>query len=189
MEVSGNALRPGHIIQFEDSLWMVVKTQHTQPGKGGAYMQVELKNVMDGTKKHHRFRSSESVKSIYREEVPYQYLYQDQDQYVFMNPETYEQITLSEGLLSGSPKFLQEGMQVMIGFYNQSPISVTLPPQVVLTVEEADPVVKGQTASASYKPAVLSNGIKTSVPPHITPGTKVVINTEDAGYVERYKED
>ena len=187
MHIDGNALRPGQVILHQDRLWVVTKTQHTQPGKGGAYMQAELKDIQNGTKKNERFRSSETVEKVFLEEVPYRYLYQQQGEYTFMHPESYEQISLGANLLNVSADFLQENMEVLIGFYEDAPIFVNLPPQVVLLIEETDMVVKGQTASSSYKPAQLENGMRIMVPPHIEAGTKVVVNTEDGNYVERFK--
>lgn len=152
-------------------------------------MQAELKDIQDGTKKNERFRSSETVEKVFLEEVPYRYLYQQQGEYTFMHPETYQQISVGENLLNVSADFLQEDMEVLIGFHEEKPIFVHLPPHVVLTIEETDMVVKGQTASSSYKPAQLENGIRIMVPPHIEAGTKVVVSTEDGTYVERFKGD
>lgn len=189
MRIGGNALRPGQVILHQNRLWVITKTQHTQPGKGGAYMQAELKDIKDGTKKNERFRSSETVEKVFLEEVPYRYLYQQQEEYTFMHPESYQQISLGADLLNVSPDFLQENMEVSIGFYEDAPIFVNLPAQVVLTIVETDMVVKGQTASSSYKPAQLENGMRIMVPPHIEAGIKVVVNTEDGTYVERFKGD
>lgn len=188
MKIEGNQIRPGNIILHEGKLWTVTKTQHTQPGKGGAYMQVEMKDIREGTKKNERFRSSEGVDRVIVEEIEHQFLYQDDDSLVLMDQETYEQINASKDLLSGDILYLKDGMIVTVGMYEGAAISVTLPDHVVLLVEESDPVVKGQTASSSYKPAILENGLKVMVPPHIGQGTKVIIDTRDNSYVERYKE-
>jgi elongation factor P len=188
MKVSGNALRPGNIISHQNRIWAVVSTQHTQPGKGGAYMCVILRDVRDGTKKDERFRAAEDVERLFIEEIDYGFLYQNGPEYTFMNPETYEQVTLDPILFNVSADFLQTGMVVKVGFYDNSPLFVTLPSQVVLVVEEADPVVKGQTAASSYKPARLANGMRVMVPPYIDIGVQIVVNTEDSTYVERYKE-
>jgi elongation factor P len=188
MKIGGNEVRPGNVILYENRLWLVVKTQHTQPGKGGAYMQVELKDMKEGTKKNERFRAAEPVERIFIDEKEFQYLYSEQESFVLMNQETYDQIAVSEDVFSASVHFLQEGMILTVGFYENSVIYVNLPSQVVLEVVEADGVVKGQTASSSFKPAKLSNGMKTSVPPHIEIGTKILINTQDCSYVERFKE-
>ncbi|CAO5677958.1 MAG: Elongation factor P [Holosporales bacterium] len=188
MKISGNEIRIGNVIEFENSLWVAVKTQHTQPGKGGAYMQVELKNLINGTKKNERFRSAESVERVFLEELPYQYLYADGEDLVFMDQQTYDQITLSKEFVGDAANFLQDNMVVDVCLYEGKPLSVKLPDTVVLEIAEAEPVVKGQTASSSYKPAVLSNGLRILVPPHIDAGMRVVVNTADGTYVERSKD-
>ncbi len=188
MKINGNAIRPGMVIEHQNRLWRAVKIQHTQPGKGGAYLQVELKDVRDGTKLNERFRSSEMVERARLDQKQHQYLFADGDMYTFMDTESYEQVSLNVDLIGKEQTvFLQEGMNVNIESYEDSPISVQLPDTVVLEVTEADAVVKGQTASSSYKPAVLENGLKTLVPPHIAAGTRIVVNTADASYVERAK--
>ena len=189
MRIKGNAIRPGNIIEHKDRLWRAVRIQHTQPGKGGAYLQVELKDVRDGTKLNERFRSSEDVERVRLDQRDHQFLYAEAgDMLTFMDKESYDQITLHKDLLGEPAVFLQEGMDVVIESYEGSPISVLLPDTVVMTIVEADPVVKGQTASSSYKPAVLENGVRTSVPPHIESGTRIVVNTADGSYVERAKD-
>jgi elongation factor P len=187
MKISGNEVRPGNVLLEDNRLWAVLRAQHTQPGKGGAYMSVVLKDLRDGTKRDTRYRAAESVERVFIDEGEYEFLYKDGDSYIFMNPETYEQIPLGESAFTVSIDFLQPSMRVKISFYESTPLFVTLPAQVALEVVEADPVVKGQTATSSYKPARLSNGIKTLVPPHIETGTMVLINTEDASYAERVK--
>lgn len=190
MKIDGNQVRPGNVLSMNGALWVVTKTQHTQPGKGGAYMQVELKSLKEGSKRNERFRSDEKVERIFLEETPYQFLYAEgADRFVLMNQKTYEQITLGAEMFSAPISFLTEGMEVMVSFHEGEPITAELPHNVVLEVIEADPVVKGQTASASYKPAVLSNGEKVMVPAHITAGIKIIVDTRDGSYVERYKED
>ena len=189
MKINGNAVRPGMVIEHQGRLWRAVKIQHTQPGKGGAYLQVELKDIRSGTKLNERFRSSETVERIRLDQKPYQYLYSDGGIYTFMDTENYEQVAVGEDLIGGEQvKFLRESMEVTIESYEDSPIGVRLPDTVVLEITEADAVVKGQTASSSYKPAVLENGVRTLVPPHIAAGTRVVINTIDGSYVERAKD-
>ncbi|MGB0670193.1 MAG: elongation factor P [Rhodospirillales bacterium] len=189
MKINGNAIRPGNIIEHQGRLWRAVKIAHTQPGKGGAYLQVELKDIRDGTKLNERFRSSETVERVRLDQKNYQYLYSEGDMYTFMDLENYEQIALNADLIGEDQIiFLQENMEVVIESYEESPISVSLPDTVVLEIVEADAVVKGQTASSSYKPAVLENGFKTLVPPHIEAGTRVVVNTADGSYVERAKD-
>ena len=188
MKINGNEIRIGNVIEHQGKLWVVVKKQHTQPGKGGAYMQVELKNLTEGTKTNQRFRSAESVELVRLDTAPYQYLYADGDSLVFMDQETFEQISLSGDFVGEGAQYLQDGMIVNVSFYEDKPLSIDLPAKVTLTIAEADPVVKGQTASSSFKPAVLENGLRTMVPPHIESGMRVVINTEDGSYVERAKE-
>lgn len=188
MKVNGNAVKIGNIIEYEKKLWVVVKTQHTQPGKGGAYMQVELKALVEGTKTNVRFRSAETVERVFLDQAPYQYLYADGDDLVFMDQETFEQIHIARDFVGDAADFLQDGMVVDVSSYEGKPISVQLPDTVVLTITEADPVVKGQTASSSFKPAVLENGLRVMVPPHIESGMRVVVNTEDGTYVERSKD-
>ncbi|MCY3827956.1 MAG: elongation factor P [Rhodospirillaceae bacterium] len=187
MRINGNAIRPGNIIEHNGRLWRVAKTQHTQPGKGGAYLQAEMKDIRDGTKLNERFRASESVEKVRLDEAQFQFLFADGDEVTFMETETYEQITLNRELLGEPAVFLQDGMTVTVQSYEGSPIGVELPDSVVMEVVEADAVVKGQTASSSYKPAVLENGERIMVPPHIEAGTKIVVATADGSYMERAK--
>ncbi len=189
MKINGNAIRPGNIIEHQGRLWRAVKIQHTQPGKGGAYLQVELKDIRDGTKLNERFRSSETVERVRLDQKQYQFLYGDGDDYTFMDSDSFEQITLNIDFIGeDAAKFLQEGMNVMIESYEDSPIGVELPETVTMRIVEADPVVRGQTAASSYKPAVLENGVRVMVPPHVESGTRVVVNTADATYVERARD-
>jgi elongation factor P len=189
MKIDGNQIRPGNVIEHQDRLWRAVKIQHVKPGKGGAFLQVELKDIRDGTKLNERFRSSETVERVRLDQKDYQFLYSDGDAYTFMDNETYEQVTVDKDMIGeDAVPFLQDGMTVSIESFEESPISVTLPEHVTLEITEADAVVKGQTASSSYKPAVLENGVRTLVPPHIEAGTRVVINTADGSYVERAKD-
>jgi len=188
MKISGVDIRPGNIIEYEGGIWRAVKIQHTQPGKGGAYMQVEMKNLIDGRKTNVRFRSAETVERVRLDTKDFQFLYHDGDMLVFMDKDSYEQVSLPEDLLGEAGDFLQDGMDVMMELYNERPISVQLPEQVEATIVEADAVVKGQTASSSYKPAVLSNGVRTMVPPFVGTGTKIVVMTADGSYVERAKD-
>src|SRR5262249_10082654 len=160
MKINGNSIRPGNIIEHQGRLWRAVKTQHTQPGKGGAYLQVELKDIRDGTKTNERFRSSETVERVRLDEKEYQFLFADGEDYTFMDSETFEQITLNADLIGEPAAFLQEGMVVAVESYEDSPISVSLPESVIMQIVEADPVVKGQTAASSYKPAKLENGVR-----------------------------
>ena len=183
MKISGVDIRPGNIIEYENGIWKVAKIQHTQPGKGGAYMQVEMKNLQDGRKTNVRFRSADTVEKVRLDTSDYQFLYEDGDMLVFMDQVNYEQITLPSDLLGDARPFLQDGMQVMLELWEEKPISVQLPQQVEAEIVEADAVVKGQTASSSYKPAVLDNGVRIMVPPHIESGTRIVVDVYEQTYV------
>ncbi|HXG80771.1 MAG TPA: elongation factor P [Sphingomicrobium sp.] len=185
MKISGVDIRPGNIIEYEGGIWRAVKIQHTQPGKGGAYMQVEMKNLIDGRKTNVRFRSAETVERVRLDTKDFQFLYHDGDSLVFMDKENYEQVSLPEDLIGEPAAFLQDGMDVVMELYNERPISVQLPDTIEATIVEADAVVKGQTASSSYKPAVLDNGVRVMVPPHITSGTRIVVDTYSREYVRR----
>jgi elongation factor P len=185
MKISGVDIRPGNIIEYEGGIWRAVKIQHTQPGKGGAYMQVEMKNLIDGRKTNVRFRSAETVERVRLDTKDFQFLYRDGDMLVFMDTDTYDQVALPQDLLGEAAAFLQDGMQVKLDIYNEKPISVELPDQVEATIVEADAVEKGQTASSSYKPALLDNGVRVMVPPHITAGTKIVVDVYNQEYVRR----
>jgi elongation factor P len=189
MKIDGNDIRPGNVIEHQNRLWRAVKIQHVKPGKGGAYLQVELRDVRDGTKLNERFRSAETVERVRLDQKQYQFLFADADNYTFMDQETYEQVMLGSDILGPEQsQFLQDGMIVTIESYEDSPIGLKLPEKITLTVVEADAVVKGQTASSSYKPAVLENGMKVLVPPHIEAGTRIVVSTADVTYVERAKD-
>ena len=188
MKINGNMIRPGNVIEHNGRLWVAVKIQHTQPGKGGAYLQVELKDMQSGTKLNDRFRSSESVERVQLEQKPYAFLYKDGSDYTFMDQETYEQVTLNEEFIGDAVDFLVENMVVDVAMYEGKPLTIQLPENVVRTVIEADPVVKGQTASSSYKPAMLDNGRRILVPPHVESGMRIVVNTSDGSYVERARD-
>lgn len=187
MKIDGVSIRPGNVLQHKDRLWVVVKTQHTQPGKGGAYMQVEMKDIRDGTKLNERFRSAETVERVRLDQKDYQFLYEDDGQLHFMDNTDYEQIALNKEQVGDQAAFLQEGMIVTIESFEGDPIGVQLPDQVEVEVVEADPVVKGQTAASSYKPAVIDNGLRVMVPPFIETGTRIVVSTSDCSYIERAK--
>jgi elongation factor P len=189
MKIAGNEIRIGNVIEHQGRLWRAVKTQHVKPGKGGAFLQVELRDIREGTKLNERFRSSASVERVRLDQKDFQFLYSDGDAYTFMDDETYDQVTLDKAMIGEEAvKYLQDGMKVNIESFEDLPISITLPDTVALEVTEADAVVKGQTASSSYKPATLENGVRTLVPPHIETGTRIVVNTEDGSYVERSKD-
>ncbi|MEE9433129.1 MAG: elongation factor P [Sphingorhabdus sp.] len=185
MKISGVDIRPGNILEYEKGLWKVVKIQHTQPGKGGAYMQVEMKNLVDGRKTNVRFRSADNVEKVRLDNKDFQYLYTDGDNLVFMDKENYEQIMLNSEMLGDEVAFLQDGMDVTLELYEEKPISVQLPDQIEAEIVEADAVVKGQTASSSYKPAVLDNGVRVMVPPHIGAGTRIIVDVYAREYVKK----
>ncbi|HET6536888.1 MAG TPA: elongation factor P [Sphingopyxis sp.] len=185
MKISGVEIRPGNILEYEAGLWKVAKIQHTQPGKGGAYMQVEMKNLIDGRKTNVRFRSADTVEKIRLDTKDFQYLYAEGEDLVFMDKDSYEQITIAKDIVGEAADFLQDGMDVVLELWEERPISVELPEQIEATIVEADAVVKGQTASSSYKPAVLDNGVRVMVPPHIASGTRIVVNVADREYVRR----
>ena len=185
MKISGVEIRPGNIIEYEGGIWRAVKTQHTQPGKGGAYMQVEMKNLIDGRKTNVRFRSAEVVERVRLDTKDFQFLFAEGDNLTFMDKDTYDQVQLPRDLLGDAAAFLQDGMDVTMELYEERPISVQLPDTIEATIVEADAVVKGQTASSSYKPAVLDNGVKIMVPPHIGSGTRIVVDVYEQTYVRR----
>lgn len=187
--IGANSIRAGNILNYNGKLWIVSKTpEHTMPGKGGAFVQVEMKDIKTGTKLNERFRSAESVDRVTLEQKDFQYLYPEGDNMLtLMDLESYEQITVSKELAGDAAVFLQDNMTVVVESYEGSVLSITLPDTVILEITEADPVVKGQTATSSYKPAILENGVRIMVPPFIESGTRVVVKTEDSSYVERAK--
>ena len=188
MKVTALTLKPGHVIDYNGKLFVVLKSEAIQPGKGNAVVQVQMRDVMTGTKTDERFRTQETVEKAFVEEKDFQYLYDEGDSATFMNAETYDQISVDKELIGDPAVYLQEGMVVSISLHDDKPLSVTLPKHVTMEVTEAEPVVKGQTASSSYKPAVVENGQRVMVPPHIATGTRIVINTMDSTYVERAKD-
>ncbi len=183
MKISGVDIRPGNILEYEKGIWKVAKTQHTQPGKGGAFMQVEMKNLIDGRKTNVRFRSQDTIERVRLDTKDFQFLYVDGDNLVFMDQVNYEQINLPADLIGDAAAFLQDGMEVTLEMYDERPISVALPEQVEATIVEADAVVKGQTASSSFKPAILDNGVRVMVPPHIAAGTRIIVDVYERTYV------
>ncbi len=185
MKINGNEIRPGYVLQHRDSLWVAVKTQAVKPGKGGAFNQVELKNLINGTKHNTRFRADETVERVRLEQKDFQYLYREGEMLVFMDAQSYEQIELADDFVGERAAFLQDGMTVSLEMHEGKPIGISLPDQVALKIVEADPVVKGQTVSSSYKPAVLENGIRVLVPPFIEAGETIVVDTSDISYVRR----
>ncbi|GIK81293.1 MAG: elongation factor P [Pseudorhodoplanes sp.] len=184
-KINGNEIRPGMVIEYQNSLWAAVKTMAVKPGKGPAYNQVELKNLIDGRKLNNRFGSDERVERARLEQKDYQFLYRQGASLVFMDTDTYDQIELPEDFVGERAAFLQDGMTVTLEMHEERPIGIKLPDQVTLEVVEADPVVKGQTAASSYKPAKLENGLRVMVPPFITTGEKIIVDTNEVTYVRR----
>lgn len=185
VKINGNEIKPGNVIEHNDGLWVAVKIGHVKPGKGGAFAQVELKNLRNGSKLNERFRSADKVEKVRLEQKDQQFLYQNDDMLVFMDAETFEQIELPADLLGDRRPFLQDGMTVVIEYYESEALNMSLPEKVVCGIEETEPVVKGQTAANSYKPALLDNGVRVMVPPFVGTGEKIVVNTETSEYVER----
>ena len=189
MKIDGNEIKVGNILEIEGKLWRVLKTQHTQPGKGGAYIQAELKDIKEGTKMNSRFRSSETIERAILDEKKFQYLYDDNQNHIFMDQQTYEQIELGQDIISKEQsKYLIENDIVILQFYNDKAVGLDLPSTIILKVIDTEGVVKGQTAASSYKPAVLERGIKTTVPQFIEINDKIVISTLDSSYIEKAKE-
>lgn len=187
MKISANKIRVGNVLEYKGKLWLVLKTEHTKPGKGGAFQQVEMKEVTEGTKLNEIFRATETVEKASIFEKTYTFLYMEGDKLALMDSETFEQIEVSKDLVGEQEAFLQDGMEVTAKLHNENPIAIMLPQQVTLEITESDPVIKGQTVASSYKPAVLENGIRIMVPPFVETGDKVVVNTETREYVERAK--
>jgi len=185
MKINGNAIRPGNVIEHKGGLWRAVRIQHTQPGKGGAYLQVELKNLRDGSKLNERFRSAETVERARLEQKDYQYLFTDGELVTFMDTANYEQISISTSLVGDQAVYLQDGMMVQVEMYEEEALGLILPEHVTQEVVETEPVVKGQTAANSYKPAILDNGLRCMVPPFVGVGEKVVVATAEGTYVSR----
>ena len=187
LKVNGNTIKPGNVIEHKNGLWVAVKTNHVKPGKGGAFAQIELRNLKDGTKLNERFRSSENIERVILEEVPHVFLYKENNNLVFMNNSTFDQINIDENMIGEQSSFLQDGMMVMINIYNEEPVSVNMPDSCVLEVIETEAVIKGQTASSSFKPAILNNNVKVMVPGHIEVGSKIVVRPSDSSYIEKAK--
>ena len=185
MKINAGEIRVGMLLEYKNDLWQVLTTQHVKPGKGGAFAQVEMKSVNKNTKLNERFRSSETVEKASLEEMSFNFLYDDENNYFFMNPKTFEQIEIKKDIIGEKGKLLTENLEVSVSFYNDSPISVDLPNQVTCKIESTDVALKGQTVSSSYKPAVLDNGLNIQVPPFIEAGDEVVVDTRDLTYVKK----
>ena len=184
-KINGNEIKPGTVIEHQGQVWRAMKTNAVKPGKGGAFNQVEMKNLIDGTKLNERFRASETVERVRLEQKDFQFLYEEGEMLVFMDTESYEQLELLKEFVGDRRAFLQDGMMVTVELYEEKPIGISLPDQVTLEIAEADPVVKGQTAASSYKPAVLENGVRVMVPPFISSGEKIVVDTNELTYLRR----
>ena len=185
MKISGNEIRVGMLIEHKNDLWQVLKTQHVKPGKGGAFAQVEMKSVNRNTKLNERFRSSDTVEKASLDEIKFNYLYEDEDDYYFINPKTFEQINIKKNIVGEKGKLLTENLEVDISFYNESPLSVEMPNQVTCKVKTTDVALKGQTVSSSYKPATLDNGINIQVPPFIESEDEIIVDTRTIEYVKK----
>lgn len=185
MKINGNEIKPGNVLEHDGSLWVAVKTSHVKPGKGGAFAQVEMKNLLNGSKLNERFRASETVERVRLEQKDFQFLYEEGDALVFMDNESYEQLELQKDFVGERAAFLQDGMVVTVEMHEERPIGVKLPDQVTLEVSETEAVVKGQTATSSYKPALMDNGVRVMVPPFITAGERIVVDTSEITYVKR----
>ena len=185
MKINATEIRVGMILEHKNDLWEVLKTNHVKPGKGGAFAQVEMKSLNKNTKLNERFRSSETVEKALLEEVKYNFLYSDDNDFYFMNPSSFEQINLSKNIVGDKGKMLTENLEVTINFHNENPLSILLPNQLTFVIETTDAALKGQTVSSSYKPAVLNNGLNVQVPPFIESGDTVIIDTRTMEYVKK----
>ena len=185
MKINAGEIRVGMLLEHKNDLWQVLKTQHVKPGKGGAFAQVEMKSVNKNTKLNERFRSSETVEKASLEETKYNFLYEDENNYFFMEPKSFEQIEIKKKVVGEKGKLLTENLEVIISFYDDTPISVDLPNQVTCTIQTTDAALKGQTVSSSYKPAILDNGLSIQVPPFIEAGDKVIVDTRNLEYVKK----
>ena len=185
MKINAGEIRVGMLLEYKNDLWLVLKSQHVKPGKGGAFAQVEMKSIEKNTKLNERFRSSETVEKASLEETDFNYLYDDENNYIFMDPKTFEQTEIKQEIIGDKGKLLTENLEVSISFYNESPISIELPNQVTCKIETTDVALKGQTVSSSYKPAKLDNGLNIQVPPFIDSGDDVIVDTRTLEYVKK----
>ena len=185
MKINASEIRVGMLLEYKNDLWQVLKTQHVKPGKGGAFAQIEMKSVNKNTKLNERFRSSETVEKASLEETDFNYLYEDEQNYFFMNPKTFEQIEIKKKLIGEKGKLLTENLEVKVSFYNENPISIDLPNHVTCKIESTDAALKGQTISSSYKPAILNNGLNIQVPPFIEAGDDIIVDTRNLEYIKK----
>ena len=185
MKINASEIRVGMLLEYKDDLWQVLKTQHVKPGKGGAFAQVEMKSVNKNTKLNERFRSSESVEKASLEEINFNYSYEDENDYFFMNPKSFDQIQIKKDIVGKKGKLLTENLEVSISFHNDNPISIDLPNQIKCKIDSTDVALKGQTVSSSYKPAILDNGLNIQVPPFIESGDEIIIDTRNLEYIKK----
>ena len=185
MKISGNEIKPGMLLEHKDDLWEVLKTQHVKPGKGGAFNQVEMKSVNKGTKLNERFRSSDTVEKATIEEFKFNFLYADDNEYYFMNPKSFEQISIKKNIVGEKGKMLSENLEVIINFYNDNPLTVQLPNQITCKIKSTDVALKKQTVSSSYKPAILENGLNIQVPPFIESEDTIIVDTRTLEYIKK----
>ena len=185
MKINAGEIRVGMLLEYKNDLWLVLKTQHVKPGKGGAFAQVEMKSVGKNTKINERFRSNETVEKASLEETDFNYLYDDEINYIFMDPKTFEQIEIKKDIIGEKGKLLTENLEVKVSFHNENPILVELPNQVKCKIETTDVALKGQTVSSSYKPATLDNGLNIQVPPFIDSGDEVIVDTRTLEYIKK----
>ena len=185
MKIVANEIKNGMLLEYKNDLWEVIKIQHVKPGKGGAFNQVEMKSIKNGTKLNERFRSNENLERAIVEEVKHNYIYEDQEKYYFMNTETFDQIDMNKQNIKDKGKMLKENLEVVISFYNEKPLMLSLPNQIDFEIVETEVSIKGQTVSSSYKPAILDNGLKIQVPPFLNIGDKISIDTRTLEYVKK----
>jgi len=188
VKVNASALRSGNVVEMDDKLFVILKAENIQPGKGTPVTQLEMRRLSDGVKVSERFRTTEQVERAFIEEQDYQFLYDEGEAYAFMQTETFEQVSVPKDIIGEQGIYLQEGMVVQVSLHEGVPVSVSLPQRVVLEVVETEPVIKNQTATSSFKPAVLSNGVRTGVPSHVSVGARIVVNTADGSYIERSRD-
>ena len=188
MKVIASSLRKGNVVEVDDKLYVIVTAENIHPGKGTPVTQLDMRRISDGVKVSERYRTTEQVERAFVEDREHTFLYQDAEGFHFMNPETYDQLAVPQDIIGDGTPYLQEGMACMLSVYNGTPIAIELPARVTLEIVDTEPTMKGQTASSSYKPAKLSNGVRTMVPPHIATGTRIVVMTADGSYVERAKD-
>ena len=185
MKINAGEIRVGMLLEYKGDLWQVLKTQHVKPGKGGAFAQVEMKSLNKNTKLNERFRSSETVEKASLDEIKFNFIYSDENNYFFMDPKTFEQLGIKKEIVGNKGKLLSENLEVFVSFYNENPISVELPNQVQCKIETTDVALKGQTVSSSYKPAILDNGLNIQVPPFIEAGDEIIVDTRNLEYIKK----